>query len=102
MATMLSAPRPATYNKLFTCAKSSRPTLQRAKAPTLCCVVTTDNASRRRKRLKANGLNFVVDDQGDTGAVPVILLHGFPSRANMWGMQVCVTLLAPLCNKCTP
>jgi len=30
----------------------------------------------------------VVDDQGDTGAVPIVLLHGFPSRANMWQMQV--------------
>ena len=88
MATRLSPPTPATCNKIFNCSRSCKPRPLRAKAPTLCCIVTTDNATGRRKRLKANGLDFVVDDQGDTGAVPVILLHGFPSRANMWQMQV--------------
>ena len=41
-----------------------------------------------RKHVKANGLNFVVTDQGDAGARPVVLLHGFPNNANMWQKQV--------------
>lgn len=40
-----------------------------------------------RKHVKANGLNFVVTDQGDAGARPVVLLHGFPNNANMWQKQ---------------
>ena len=40
------------------------------------------------KRLKANGLNFAVSDQGDKGATAVVLLHGFPNNKNMWDKQV--------------
>lgn len=40
-----------------------------------------------RKRLKSNGLNFVVTDYGKRGATPVVLLHGFPNSANVWEKQ---------------
>ena len=60
----------------------------RAKPLVTCCAVTVGANTGRRKRLKANGLNFVVDDQGPTDATPVVLLHGFPNRANLWVKQV--------------
>ena len=44
--------------------------------------------TRHRKQLQANGLNFVVTDQGDEQATPVVLLHGFPNTANIWDKQV--------------
>lgn len=40
-----------------------------------------------KKRLKSNGLNFVVTDYGKRGATPVVLLHGFPNSANVWEKQ---------------
>lgn len=66
----------------------------RAKPLVTCCAVTVDVNTGRRKRLKANGLNFVIDDQGPTGATPVVLLHGFPNRANLWEKQVRLNILA--------
>ena len=40
------------------------------------------------KHLEANGHQFAVSDQGDKGAMPVVLLHGFPNNKNMWDKQV--------------
>lgn len=44
-----------------------------------------------RKRVQANGAEFVVTDQGDKDATPVLLLHGFPTSASIWNKQVCFT-----------
>lgn len=44
--------------------------------------------SDQRKRLQCNGFKFVVTDQGDEAATPVVLLHGFPTSASMWAKQV--------------
>lgn len=60
----------------------------RARTLLVCCAVTVDTKTGSRKRLRANGLHFVVDDQGPTGAAPVVLLHGFPNRANLWERQI--------------
>ena len=44
----------------------------------------------QRKRVQANGAEFVVTDQGDKDATPVLLLHGFPTSASIWNKQVCL------------
>ena len=76
-------------------AKSSRPRALRATFRT-CCSAQTDSTKGHRKHVRSNGLNFVVDDHGDTGATPVILLHGFPNNANVWEKQVCIILPSAL------
>ncbi len=42
-----------------------------------CVVLSPLTMPDRGKCLEVTGLVFLVDDHGDTGAVPVILLHGF-------------------------
>jgi pimeloyl-ACP methyl ester carboxylesterase len=41
-------------------------------------------SSGRIERFKRNNLTFEVIDSGPTNGVPVVLLHGFPQRANAW------------------
>ena len=84
------------YTSVLHLARSSRHrTLRAFKA---CCLASAvDSTTSARKRVTANGLNFVVDDQGDTRAIPVILLHGFPNRANVWERQVYFAHLLILC-----
>ena len=53
-----------------------------------------------RKRVQANGLNFVVTDEGDAGATPVVLLHGFPNCANVWDKQVPASRSVVLFRSC--
>lgn len=62
-----------------------------------CCSAQADSTKSPRKDVRANGLNFVVDDHGDTTATPVILLHGFPNSANVWERQVYHAVLSALC-----
>lgn len=79
---------PVIRSKAFCATNPCKRRPSRALTPLLCCAVTADTKSGCRKRLRANGLNFVVDDQGPVGAVPIVLLHGFPNRANLWERQV--------------
>lgn len=38
--------------------------------------------------ITANGLRFFVVDEGDKGAAPVVLLHGFPDTSYVWRNQI--------------
>ena len=42
---------------------------------------------RQRRKLHANGLNFVVTICGEEKATPIVLLHGFPNAASIWDKQ---------------
>lgn len=81
---------------VFCMARSSRPRVLRATFRT-CCSTQTNGTKSLRKNVRANGLNFVVDDHGDTGATPVILLHGFPNSANVWERQVYIAFKHAIC-----
>lgn len=41
--------------------------------------------TERIKRFKRNDLTFDVIDSGPLDGTPIVLLHGFPQRANAWG-----------------
>jgi len=41
--------------------------------------------SERIERFKRNNLTFDVIDSGPIDGTPIVLLHGFPQRANAWG-----------------
>ena len=86
-----AAPHVHKYVAVFGMARSRRP---RAVRPIFgaCCSAQTDSTSSPRKHVRANGLNFVVDDHGHKGATPVILLHGFPNSANVWERQVYIAI----------
>lgn len=60
----------------------------------------TSTMTSERKRVQSNGLNFVVTDQGDAGATPVVLLHGFPNCANVWDKQVPASRSVVLFHAC--
>jgi pimeloyl-ACP methyl ester carboxylesterase len=38
--------------------------------------------------IATNGVSLYVEDHGDPGGVPVVLLHGFPDSARLWRHQV--------------
>ena len=90
------APQVQRYIALSCTARSRRRQALRATRRT-CCSAQTDSTKSPRKHVRANGLNFVVDDHGDTSATPVILLHGFPNSANVWERQVYNAVLSALC-----
>ena len=60
----------------------------------------TITMASERKRVQSNGLNFVVTDEGDAGATPVVLLHGFPNCANVWDKQVIASCSVVLFRSC--
>ena len=97
--TMQRIPLPAPHAEksiaAFGMTRSSRPRALRAVLRTYCSA-QIDSTNSPRKHVRANGLNFVVDDHGEIGATPVILLHGFPNSANVWERQVYVALLSAL------
>ena len=101
MSSVLLAPAAAASMKAFPVARMWRSRPLHIRLVIRSCVKTSVSATVQRKRLRANGINLVVDDQGDESATPVILLHGFPNRANLWERQVMQDLANCQVKHCT-
>lgn len=56
--------------------------------------------ARQRKKLQANGANFVVTVAGHENNTPIVLLHGFPNSATVWDKQVTCAGFTTYQNRC--